>query len=290
MNPTLRGKVVVITGASQGIGKATALGIAKLGAKVVMVSRDPARAAEALREVKQQSTNDDVETVTADLSLVEGAKRAAAELKARHPRIDVLINNAGLVPAGRELTAEGIESAFAINHVAHWVLIRELFAPLVAGRARVVMLVGQPSPIDFDDLTCAKGTYKTFEAYGRGKLASLAAMVEWQRRFAGTGVTMLGAFPGIVDTASMKNVGGIFSTAFARMLMRSPEKAARSSVFCATAAGLEQRPLALFSGDKPMSKFMAPKGWQEPGLVKRVVEATERLVSQVEAGGQRLTA
>ena len=278
MNGTMNGKVVVITGASQGIGKATALGIAKLGAKVVMVSRDPVRAAKALAEVKTESTNDDVEAVTADLSLVDGATKAAAELTARFPRIDVLINNAGLVPAGRELTAEGIESAFAINHLSHWVLIRELRDALIAGRARVVMLVGQTAPIDFEDLTYAKGAYKSFTAYGRGKAASLAAMVEWQRRFEGTGVTFHGAFPGVVDTASMKNVGGVFSTALARLFMRSPEKGASSSIYCATAPGLERTPLGFYSGEKPMAKFMVPKGWNSPELVKRVVDTTESLL------------
>jgi len=281
MNGTMSGKIAVVTGASQGIGKATALGLAKLGAKVVMVSRDPARAREALAEVKAQSTNDDVEALTADLALVSGAKQAAAELRRRYGRIDVLINNAGLVPPRRELTADGLESALALNHVAHYVLIRELKETLAAGRARVVMLVGQTQPIDFDDLQYAKPPYKGFTAYGRAKALSLAAMAGWQRRFEGTGVTFIGAFPGVVDTASMKNVGGIFSTALARLFMRTPERGARSSIFAASARDVA--PLCFYSGEKPMSAFMVPKGWDEPSLVKRTLETTDALLSRLEA-------
>ncbi len=287
MNGTMSGKVVVVTGASQGIGKATALGIAKLGAKVVMVSRDPARAREALAEVKALSTSDDVEALTADLSLVAGASEAASDLRRRFPRIDVLINNAGLVPPRRALTADGVESALALNHLAHWVLIRELKDALTAGRARVAMLVGQTAPVDFDDLMVAKPPYKGFTAYGRAKALSLAAMVEWQRRFEGTGVTFHGAFPGVVDTASMKNVGGVFSTALARLFMRTPERGARSSLYVASAKELDGTRLGFYSGERPMAKFMVPKGWDEPGLVRRTVEATEALLEKLEGADRR---
>lgn len=284
MNSTMSGKVVVVTGASQGIGKATATGLARLGAKVVMVSRDAARAEAALREVKAESTNDEVEALTADLSAVAGARQAAAELKRRYGRLDVLINNAGSVPPSRTETADGVESALALNHLAHFVLIRELQDVLSASSARVVMLVGQTAPIDWDDLQYAKPPYKGFTAYGRAKAMSLAAMVEWQRRFDGSGVTFNGAFPGVVDTASMKNVGGIFSTALARLFMRTPERGARSSVFVASSPRVKGRSLGLYSGEEPMAKFMVPKGWDDPALVARVFSATEQLLARIERG------
>jgi NAD(P)-dependent dehydrogenase (short-subunit alcohol dehydrogenase family) len=233
----------------------------------------------------QATGNPSVEALTGDLAVVAEARRVARELARRWPRIDVLINNAGMVPTARRTTSDGVEASLALNHLAHWVLIRELKDALVAGAARVIMLLGQGAPIDFDDLQYEKPPYKGFTAYGRAKAASLAAMVEWQSRFAGTGVTFNAAFPGVVDTPSMKNVGGVFSTALARLLMRTPERGARSSIWVATAPQLAGKSLGLYSGEKPLGRLLVPKGWDDPALVARVVAATEQLLARVEGGG-----
>jgi retinol dehydrogenase 12 len=289
MTNELDGKVMIVTGASTGIGKESARALAGRGATVVMVSKDKARAEAALEDIRATTGSSKLESVTADLSLVSDARRVGKELAARLPRLDVLLNNAGLVVGQRTVTAEGIELSLAINHLAHFVLIQELRGLLEkSAPSRVIYLLGRGAPINFEDPQFEKG-YQGFDAYGRAKMWSLAALAEWSRRLAGTGVTVNAAFPGIVDTPGMGNVPGIFGTRLARFFMRTPAKGAQSSIYVATAKELERETGRLYTINRPMTS-QVPKGWDDPTTGKRVWEETEKMIARAEAAAMKRSA
>ena len=128
----MQGKTILVTGANQGIGKAAALALAKQGARVVLVARNPDKGRAAVEAIRVASGSDAVELIVADLASLEQVRRAAAEFKARHPRLDVLLNNAGVFVPERHVTSDGIEETFAVNHLASFVLTLELLDVLKA--------------------------------------------------------------------------------------------------------------------------------------------------------------
>src|SRR5438128_11385919 len=185
---TMDGKVVLVTGATQGIGKESAAALAKLGATVVMVGRDKARGEAALAEVKTRSGSDAVELLLADLSSIAEVRRLAAGFKARHDKLDVLLNNAGAINAGRKLSPDGLELTFAVNHLAYF-LLTDLLLPVLeaSAPARIVNVASDAHSglkLDFGDLQSEK-RYLSFEAYGRSKLANVLFTYELARRLEG---------------------------------------------------------------------------------------------------------
>src|SRR5829696_4396705 len=178
-------KVCLITGATSGIGKATAMGLANMGASVVMVGRDRGRGEAALAEIKERSANASVDLMLADLSSQEQVRRLADEFKEAHPRLDVLINNAGVIRSKRITTADGLETTFALNHLAHFLLTDLLLDVLKASApARIVNVASgeqRNGTIDFDDLQGEEG-YKGPKAYTQSKLATVLFTYELARR------------------------------------------------------------------------------------------------------------
>jgi retinol dehydrogenase-14 len=218
MSWDIRGKTVLITGATSGIGFAAARELARRGARVVMVGRDPARTAEAAARVsadaRAQTANatsatsaaaapGDVSYLLCDFSSFADIRRLAAEFRARHDRLDVLVNNAGGVNKARRLSKDGIEMTFAVNHLGYFLLTTLLTDLLVkSAPARVVSVasIGHRSgTLDFDDLGYEQG-YKIMRAYSRSKLANVLFANELARRLAGTGVTSNSMHPGAVST------------------------------------------------------------------------------------------
>jgi retinol dehydrogenase 14 len=197
MSWDIRGKTVLITGATSGIGFAAARELARRGARVVMVGRDPARTAEAA------AASGDVSYLLCDFSSFADIRRLASEFRARHDRLDVLVNNAGGVNKTRRLSKDGIEMTFAVNHLGYFLLTTLLTDLLVkSAPARVVSVasVGHRSgTLDFDDLGYEQG-YKIMRAYSRSKLANVLFSNELARRLAGTGVTSNSMHPGAVST------------------------------------------------------------------------------------------
>lgn len=197
MSWDIRGKTVLITGATNGIGFAAASELARRGARVVMVGRDPARTAEAANRVAN------VSHLLCDFSSFADIRRLAEEIRARHDRLDVLVNNAGGVSKTRRLSKDGIELTFAVNHLGYFLLTTLLTDLLVrSAPARVVSVasIGHRSgTLDFDDLGFARG-YKIMRAYSRSKLANVLFANELARRLAGTGVTSNSLHPGPVNT------------------------------------------------------------------------------------------
>jgi len=207
----MRGKVVVITGATSGIGQIAAEALAAQGARIVFVARDAERAERSLERLRRAGPRCAHRAHFADLALIGEVKRVGAEISAAEPRIDVLINNAGNVFPRRVVTPDGLESTFALNHMAYFVLTHFLRPRLIAARpARIVNTASGAHRghfLDFDDLGLAKG-YRFMTAYGRSKLCNILFTRELARRLAGTGVTANCLHPGFVRTGLGRRGGG----------------------------------------------------------------------------------
>jgi NAD(P)-dependent dehydrogenase (short-subunit alcohol dehydrogenase family) len=238
------GKVCLITGATSGIGKATAMGLANMGASVVMVGRDQGRGEAALAEIKEKSANASVELMLADLSSQQEIHRLADEFKAAYPQLDVLMNNAGVIRSKRITTADGIEMTFAVNHLASFLLTNLLLDVLKASAPSRIVNVSsgeqRNGTIDFDDLQGEKG-YKGAKAYSQSKLATVLFTYELARRLEGTGITANCLHPGVVGTNLGSGVSGVFGVMVRALtpLMKSPEKGAETSIYLASSPEVE---------------------------------------------------
>jgi retinol dehydrogenase 14 len=238
-------KVCLITGATSGIGRATAMGLANLGASVVMVGRDRGRGQAVMAEIKEGSANDSVGLMLADLSSQEEIRRLAYEFEEAYPRLDVLINNAGLFRSERITTADGLETTFAVNHLAYFLLTNLLLHSLEASAPSRIVIVSsgdhRNGTINFDDLQGEEG-YKGARAYSQSKLANVLFTYELARRLEGTGVAVNCLHPGAgVRTNFGSGVAGIFgfTVRALRPLMISPEKGAETSVYLASSPEVE---------------------------------------------------
>lgn len=240
----MAGKTVVITGASQGIGKAAAIDLAKLGAELVLVVRDPKKGEAAVAEIREAAPTAKIDLVLADLSLMSAVRKAASEIKARHPRIHVLLNNAGVVMTERKVTAEGHELTFATNHLGYFVLTQELLDVLKASApARIVNVASDAHvgmKLDFDDVMGARA-FKTWKSYGQSKLANVMFTYELARRLEGSGVTANALHPGVVATNFGKNNSNWFGWGVKLLapFFISPSKGAATSVFLASSPEVE---------------------------------------------------
>ncbi|MBO0799286.1 MAG: SDR family oxidoreductase [Blastocatellia bacterium] len=237
-------KTCLITGANSGIGKVTAHALAASGAAVIMVCRDRARGEAAREEIRRATNNGRIELLTADLSEQRQIRELAEHVKKRFSELHVLINNAGVWRDKRELTADGIESTWAINHLAYFLLTRELLDLLQASApARIVNVSSDyhfRGHLAQDDVQLSRG-YSGGRAYGQSKLANVVFTYELARRLAGTGVTANCLHPGAVNTNFFNNVKGLFGllTSIGRPFLRSPEKGAETVIWLATAPEVE---------------------------------------------------
>jgi NAD(P)-dependent dehydrogenase (short-subunit alcohol dehydrogenase family) len=199
----VRDKTVLITGATSGIGFEASLSLARRGARVVMVGRDGSRTASAEARVEAGSGSKQVSSLLCDFSSQAAIRELAAAVRSACPRLDVLVNNAGGVNKARRLTANGIESTFAVNHLGPFLLTNLLLDLVVkSAPARIVTVASighRRGTIDFDDLGYERG-YSIMRAYTRSKLANVLFAAELARRLAGTGVTSNSIHPGSVDT------------------------------------------------------------------------------------------
>jgi NAD(P)-dependent dehydrogenase (short-subunit alcohol dehydrogenase family) len=236
----MHGKVVVITGATSGIGQIAAERLAAGGARIVLVARDQGRAERTLERLRAAAPGVAHRAEFADLSLLAEVKRVGRDIATAEPRIDVLINNAGNVFPAREVTADGLERTFATNHMAYFVMTLCLRDRLIAAApARIVNTASAAHmgrALDFDDLQLAK-QYSTMTAYGRSKLANILFTRELARRLAGTGVTANCLHPGFVATGLGQRGGGLFALTvrFAMLFGGSAENGAETIVHLASA-------------------------------------------------------
>ncbi|HTB87034.1 MAG TPA: SDR family NAD(P)-dependent oxidoreductase [Steroidobacteraceae bacterium] len=236
----MKGKVVVISGATSGIGEIAAQRLAGMGARVVLVARDAARGQKALTRLPSIGSGAPHSIYYGDLSRISECKRIAAEIAAVEPRVDVLINNAGALFGTRHLTVDNLEETFATNHMAYFVLTLGLKANLLAAApARVVSTASDAHKgytLDFDDLQAAKG-YSAIRAYGRSKLCNILFTRELARRWSGKEVTANCLHPGFVATRFGDASGGFLSGAVRigkALFAITPEKGAETIVYLAS--------------------------------------------------------
>lgn len=239
------GKICLVTGATSGIGYFTAREIASMGASVVIVGRDLSRCLAAVQRIKDESGNNAVEYLLADLSSQAQVRLIAAQFCAQHDHLDVLINNAGAPFLFRQDSVDGIEMTFALNHLAYFLLTLLLIKSLIAAPNARVINVSSGSHvnehIDFNDLQLKK-FYNPIHAYGRSKLANILFTYELSRRLVNTHVTTNALTPGMVATDIWKKVNR-FLTPFLYPLIhhygQTPLEGAQTSIYLATSPEVE---------------------------------------------------
>jgi len=247
------GKVALVTGATNGIGRVTARELARMGARVLLVARDRARGESTAAEIREASGGRAPDVLLADLSSRAEVRRLAREVRARTTRLDLLVNNAGAIFAERELSADGLEMTFALNHLASFLLTLELLPLLERGLASRIVNVSSVAhrrgSIDFDDLQGERG-YSMWRAYQQSKLANVLFTRELARRLAGRGVTANALHPGAVASGFGRNGRGFFSrlVVLGAPFLASPEKGARTTLHVATAPELKGVTGRYFSG------------------------------------------
>jgi NAD(P)-dependent dehydrogenase (short-subunit alcohol dehydrogenase family) len=253
----MEGRTVLVTGATDGIGRATAEALSGLGARVGIVGRDRSRAERASEEIRSAAGREAVDVFVADMSSQAEVRRLAEEVLAAHPRLDVLVNNVGGYWAHRHTTADGLEHTFALNHLAPFLLTNLLLPRLTAsGPSRVVTVSSGAQTmgrIDFDDLQ-ASHRYNGQRAYSQSKLANVLFTYELARLTGGTGVTANVLHPGVVRTSfgqedSGRWMGLMFPVV--RPFMRSPEQGAATSVYLASSPEVEGVSGRYFVGSRP---------------------------------------
>ena len=236
----MNGKQILITGATNGIGLAAAEALVALGADVAIVGRSETATRIATARIKAaRKRGATVDVFMADLSSQAAVRKLAGEVLARYPRLDVLVNNAGAMYARRQVTKDGIELTWAVNHLAPFLLTTLLLDRLKeSAPARVVTTASaahQGARIPFEDLN-AERSYRGFERYGQTKLANILFTRELARRLEGTGVTATCFHPGLVATGFNRNNGLLMDLGMTmlRPVARSPEKGAETLVWLAT--------------------------------------------------------
>ena len=235
----MKGKTVVVTGSNQGVGKATAIGLAARGARVILVARNAVKGEAARAEVEAAGSGG-AELVVADLSSQSDVRRAAAEIKTRTDRLDVLVNNAGVFVPERRTTVDGLEETFAVNHLGYFLLTRELLELLkTSGPSRIVNVASEAhrgARMHWEDLQLAQTTYRGFKAYNQSKLANILFTYELARRLEGTKVTANCLHPGVIGSGFGQTYSSALSVLIkiARPFMLTPEQGARTSVYLAS--------------------------------------------------------
>jgi retinol dehydrogenase 14 len=275
------GQTVLITGGTGGIGKATAAGLAVLGAHVAITGRDRGRAEAAAVDIRT-ATGGQVDVFVADLSSQTEVRRLAADVLAKLPRIDVLVNNVGGYWNTRHVTADGLERTFAVNHLAAFLLTRLLLGRLgESGAGRVVTVSSNAHTagrIDFEDLQ-GEQSYSGERAYSQAKLANILFTYELARRLQGTGVTANALHPGVVRTSfGAEDPSGVqrMLVPVLRPFLKSPARGAATSIHLASASGLAQVSGRYFVNSKPRTS--SSRSYDEDDA-RRLWEISDKLVA-----------
>ncbi|XP_071400165.1 dehydrogenase/reductase SDR family member 13-like [Centroberyx affinis] len=274
----MTGKTVIVTGGNSGIGKATARHLARRGARVVLACRSRGRAEAAISEIKQETSRSDVVFMQLDLGSLKSVRSFAENFLKTESRLDLLINNAGLVADGR--TEDGFGVEFGVNHLGHFLLTRLLLQRLQdGGGGRVVTLSSMAhrwGRIDFQALAASghlgtgRHSWQFFRAYCSSKLCNVLFTQELARRLEGSAVTCYSVHPGIVRTELSRHVSlwqKVFIEPVARLLFLDPEAGAQTTLHCALQEGLE-----------PLSgRYFSCCAEQEVGAAAKDAAAARRL-------------
>ncbi|HXU73046.1 MAG TPA: SDR family oxidoreductase [Polyangia bacterium] len=236
----MQGKRVLVTGATTGIGRVTAIELGRAGAEVVLVARDREKAESTLAALREAGAPP-AQVLMADLSLMSSVRALAEEVRGKLDRIDVLVNNAGAIFGTRALTAEGFERTFALNHLSYF-LLSNLILDRIPSGGRIVNVSSEahrPAKVDFDDLQLER-RYTAFGAYCLSKLMNLLFTFELARRVEARGITVNAAHPGPVASNFGRSNRGVFGFLFALAgpFMLTPEKGARTQIWLASSPDL----------------------------------------------------
>lgn len=284
MSGNMSGKVCVVTGATAGIGKETALALAKMGATVVIVGRDAIKAGRTVAEIAGASNNAKVEWVLADFASLDAVRAAAAEIGRRYRAIHVLVNNAGIANKRRTLSADGFELTFAVNHLAPFLFTRELLPLLRAGAPSRIVNVSSAAerhgPIDFDDLQSER-SYRGFAVYGRTKLMNVLFTYELSARLAGSGVTANCLHPGAVATDMLRQLPW-WLYALISPFLKTPQQGAATTVFLASSPAVEGVSGGYYEQEK--ARRSSPRSY-DVSARKRLWELSEALVDAHSSSG-----
>jgi len=277
------GKVVVVTGGTSGIGQVAAAELARQGARIILIARDRGRASQALAQIGAAGPGLAHRAVYANLASIDATRRVAAEIAAAEPRVDVLINNAGALFNRRQLSPDGLEMTFAVNHMAYFVLTEGLTETLKrSAPARIVNTASgahRGNVLDFDDLQSERA-YSGFRVYGRSKLCNILFTRELARRLEGSGVTANCLHPGFVATRFGTNSGGFLQALMplAQLGAITPAKGAETIVYLASSpdvAGVSGRYFYKCRPDAP-----SPAA-QDDAAAARLWAESERLAAGV---------
>jgi NAD(P)-dependent dehydrogenase (short-subunit alcohol dehydrogenase family) len=282
----MTGKTVVITGANSGIGLETAVALAKAGAKTVITARDRGRGEAALNDIRTRSGSSNVELVLFDLGSLSSTRTGAAEILARCDRIDVLVNNAGVVLSDRRETVDGYEATFAINHLGPFVLTELLLDRIKASApARIVNVAstahkGARKGLNFDDLQ-SSFAYGVMQVYSKSKLANIYFTTELARQLEGTGVTVNCLHPGTVATGYGRDGDSSGVLAFGLKVIKpfilSAAQGARTSIYLSSSpdvAGVTGQYFVKYKARKPSAVA------QDDEAARRLWKVSEELAAQ----------
>jgi retinol dehydrogenase-14 len=277
----MAGKTVLITGGTAGIGRATAMGLATMGAHLGITGRDRGRTEEAAAEIRAASGGQ-VDVFVADLSSQPQVRRLADEVLQAYPRIDVLVNNVGGYWNTRQVTADGLERTFALNYLAPFLLTNLLLDRLKqSAPARVVTVASNAHTtgrIDFDDLQ-GERSYSGSRAYSQSKLGNVLFIYELVRRLAASAVTANALHPGVVNTSfGAGDPGGVqrLLVPFVRPFLKTPEQGAATSIHLASSPDLEQVSGRYFANSKPKS---SSKASYDQAVAARLWQVSAELVN-----------
>src|SRR5271166_3831189 len=257
----MAGQTVLVTGGTGGIGKATAAGLAAMGARVGITGRDIARTRAVAAEIAAASGNPAVDPFPADMSSQAEVRRLADEVLAAYPRLDVLVNNVGGFWATRRLTADGLERTFAVNHLAPFLLTGRLKASAPARIVTVSSGAHAAGKIEFGDLQ-GERRYSGQQAYSQSKLANILFTYELARRLDGTGVTATALHPGVARTGFAAEDPSPMLKLFLpliRLFLKTPEKGAATSIYLASSPEVEGVTGTYFADSKPRASSPASR-------------------------------
>jgi NAD(P)-dependent dehydrogenase (short-subunit alcohol dehydrogenase family) len=253
----MQGKTVLVTGANQGIGKATALALARRGARIAIISRSAEKGRSAAADIEAASGSKGVDVIVANLSSQDEVRRAAAEFKSRHTRLDVLVNNAGVFVPRRQVTVDGLEETFAVNHLSYFLLTRELLELLKASAPSRIVNVSSDAhrrgEMRWDDLEFANHHYSAWRAYTQSKLANVLFTYELARRLEGSGVTANVLHPGVVASGFGRTYRGPMALLYTvgAPFMLTCEQGAMTSIHLASSPEVEGVSGKYFARCKP---------------------------------------
>lgn len=267
----MKDRICLVTGANSGIGLATAAGLARQGARVVLACRNPERGEAARREIAETTGNRNVDLLIADLSSQRDVRRLAEQVRERYGRLHVLVNNAGGLFPKRQTSPDGFEMTLAVNYLSPFLLTHLLLEELEkGGRARVVNVASevQAKRLDPEDLP-NPAAYGSFQAYGQAKLAVVLMTYYLAVRVRERGITVNALHPGVVYTPQASRVAPAFARPLMKLFMASPEKGARTSLYLASSPEAESLTGRYFKDGKP--KRSVPVSYDEE-LQRRLYE------------------